>query len=95
MPLLSARPSSLGSGFTRRGLLLGSGAAGLAAVASRPGHTQAVSAPTPDHTIQIAPLEIAPGKIIKTTAHNGTVPGPALRLQEGRAVAINVRNDSG
>ena len=50
-----------------------------------------------DHTIRIAPvsLEIAPGKVIKTTAYNGSAPGPALRLREGRPVRINVINDSG
>lgn len=50
-----------------------------------------------DHTIRIAPIshEIAPGKVIKTTAYNGVVPGPALRLKEGKPVRINVVNDSG
>jgi FtsP/CotA-like multicopper oxidase with cupredoxin domain len=50
-----------------------------------------------DQTIRIAPLslEIAPGRIIKTTGYNGTVPGPVLRLKEGRPVNINVINDSG
>jgi FtsP/CotA-like multicopper oxidase with cupredoxin domain len=58
-------------------------------------------APTPrqhvDHTIRIAPVshELAPGKIVKTTAYNGSVPGPALRLPEGKPVTINVVNDSG
>jgi FtsP/CotA-like multicopper oxidase with cupredoxin domain len=58
-------------------------------------------APTPrqhvDHTIRIAPVshELAPGKIVKTTAYNGAVPGPALRLPEGKPVTINVVNDSG
>src|SRR4051812_33954254 len=43
-----------------------------------------------DHTIRIAPVshEIAPGKVIKTTAYNGSVPGPTLRLQEGKPVRI-------
>lgn len=87
---------TFGSGpgvFGRRGVLLGIGAAGLAAVTRR---VQA-AAPAPDHTIRIAPvsLEIAPGKVIKTTAYNGTVPGPALRLREGRRVAINVINEAG
>jgi FtsP/CotA-like multicopper oxidase with cupredoxin domain len=52
---------------------------------------------TADYKIRIAPisLEIAPGKIIKTTAYNGTVPGPALRVKEGQAVRIEVTNDSG
>ena len=47
--------------------------------------------PQPDYTIRIASLalEIAPGKVIRTTAYNAQVPGPLLRLQEGRPVAIN------
>src|SRR5450631_1705949 len=50
-----------------------------------------------DHTIRIAPLshEIAPGKVIRTTAYNGSIPGPALRLLEGKPVKINLINDSG
>lgn len=57
--------------------------------------------PTPrqraDHTIHIAPVshELAPGRIVKTTAYNGSVPGPTLRLQEGKPVAISVVNESG
>jgi FtsP/CotA-like multicopper oxidase with cupredoxin domain len=83
--------------FSRRGLLLGAGAAGLAAVGSGPGRAQSASPPPADHTIRIAPLslEIAPGRVIRTTAYNGTVPGPALRLPEGKSVAIDVINDSG
>jgi hypothetical protein len=40
------------------------------------------------HTIRIAPvsLEIAPGKIIKTTGYNGAVPDSALRLKERQPV---------
>ena len=50
-----------------------------------------------DYTLRIAPvsLELAPGKTIKTTAYNGKVPGPVLRLREGRPVTINVINDAG
>ena len=38
-----------------------------------------------DHTLRIAPvtLELAPGKTIRTTGYNGTVPGPVLRLPKG------------
>jgi len=81
--------------FTRRGLLLGAGTAGATVFASRYGRAQATPR-SADHTIRIAAvsLEIAPGKVIKTTAYNGKVPGPALRLQEGKSVAINVINDS-
>jgi FtsP/CotA-like multicopper oxidase with cupredoxin domain len=77
---------------------MGAGAAGAATVISRSGRAQvAQPSPAADHTIRIAPvsLEIAPGKVIKTTAYNGTVPGPALRLRDGTPVAINVINDSG
>jgi FtsP/CotA-like multicopper oxidase with cupredoxin domain len=50
-----------------------------------------------DYTLRIEPvsLELAPGKTIKTTGYNGTVPGPVLRLREGRPVSINVINDAG
>ena len=49
-----------------------------------------------DYTLRIAPmsLELAPGKTITTTGYNGKVPGPLLRLREGRPVAINVINDA-
>jgi FtsP/CotA-like multicopper oxidase with cupredoxin domain len=82
--------------FTRRDLLVGAASAGMAAVAGRAGHAQTAAQPV-DHTIRIAPisLEIAPNKIIKTTAYNNTVPGPALRLREGAPVTIKVVNDSG
>ena len=47
-----------------------------------------------DYTLQIAPLhlEIAPGKTIKTTAVNGTAPGPLIRVREGTPVTIDVVN---
>jgi FtsP/CotA-like multicopper oxidase with cupredoxin domain len=49
-----------------------------------------------DYTLQIAPirLEIAPGKTVKTTAVNGAVPGPMIRVREGSAVTIDVVNHS-
>jgi DoxX/Multicopper oxidase len=50
---------------------------------------------SPDYSLRIAPLrlELAPGKVIDTFAYNGTVPGPVLRLREGRQVNIDIRND--
>jgi len=50
-----------------------------------------------DHAIRIGPIsvELAPGKIVKTTGYNGTVPGPVLRLREGKPIVINVINDAG
>jgi FtsP/CotA-like multicopper oxidase with cupredoxin domain len=47
-------------------------------------------------TLRIAPvsLEIGPGKIIKTVGYNGSVPGPILRFQEGKAVTVDVFNET-
>ena len=39
-------------------------------------------------------VELAPGKIIRTVAYNGTVPGPLLRMPEGRSIAIDVINET-
>jgi len=39
-------------------------------------------------------VELAPGKIIRTVAYNGTVPGPLLRMPEGRSIAIDVVNET-
>ncbi len=50
-----------------------------------------------DFTLHIAPasFEIAPRKIVKTIAYNGSVPGPLLRMKEGQTVTIEVFNDTG
>jgi FtsP/CotA-like multicopper oxidase with cupredoxin domain len=58
--------------------------------ASRPSLQAQAREPSIDHTIRIGPisLELAPGKIVKTTGFNGTVPGPVLRLREGKPVAL-------
>lgn len=84
--------------FTRRKLAAGAGVAALALFVDHRGlHARTPDVSSADHTIRIAPisLEIAPGKVIRTTAYNGSVPGPLLRLREGKPVAINVINDSG
>ena len=49
-----------------------------------------------DYTIRIAPLrlEIAPGKIVKTTAFNGRVPGELIRVREGQQVTLDVINET-
>jgi FtsP/CotA-like multicopper oxidase with cupredoxin domain len=44
--------------------------------------------------IEPATLEIAPGVMIKTIAYNGQVPGPVLRLKQGKPVTIDVTNAS-
>jgi FtsP/CotA-like multicopper oxidase with cupredoxin domain len=89
-----SRPIST-SFIDRRGFLIGAGSAGMAlGAAMGRAYTQITTAP--DHSLRIAPLrlELAPGKVIDTFAYNGTVPGPALRLREGRQVNIDIRNDT-
>ncbi|MGJ4940452.1 multicopper oxidase family protein [Bradyrhizobium sp. HKCCYLS1011] len=86
--------------LSRRTLLRGAkaGTASLLAARTVPlVRAQTTQNEAADYKISIAPtsIEIAPGKVIKTTAYNGTVPGPALRLKEGRAVRIDVSNESG
>jgi FtsP/CotA-like multicopper oxidase with cupredoxin domain len=86
--------------LSRRALLRGAqgGAFSLLAARTMPlAHAQTATNEAADYKIRIAPtsLEIAPGKVIRTTAYNGTVPGPALRLKEGKPVRIEVTNDSG
>jgi FtsP/CotA-like multicopper oxidase with cupredoxin domain len=48
----------------------------------------------PGHRLDIAPvtLDVAPGHRIRTVGYGGQVPGPLLRLKEGRAVTIEVAN---
>ena len=91
-PLVPQGASAL---MPRRQFLIGAGAAGMTfGTAIGTAYTQIASAA--DHTLRIAPLrlELAPGKVIDTFAYNGTVPGPLLRLREGREVAIDIRNDT-
>jgi FtsP/CotA-like multicopper oxidase with cupredoxin domain len=69
---------------------------GMAVASARlPGAGQQVTAA--DYTLEIAPyaLQVSQHKTIKTTAYNQQVPGPLLRLQEGRPATIDVINKSG
>src|ERR1700733_5487337 len=91
-PLVPPTSTSL---LDRRAFLIGSGVAGMACGAAiDAAYTQIVTAP--DYSLRIAPLrlELAPGRVIETFGYNGTVPGPVLRLREGRQVSIDVRNDT-
>jgi FtsP/CotA-like multicopper oxidase with cupredoxin domain len=66
---------------------------GLGAVsASLPLLAQDVSAP--DHRLDIAEttIDLSARHRLKTTTYNGQIPGPLLRLTEGRAVTIEVAN---
>jgi FtsP/CotA-like multicopper oxidase with cupredoxin domain len=80
------------------GVVLGSGLA-AAVLAPRELRAAGFSAPPlskADYTLKIenCNLEIAPGVVVKTTAYNGQVPGPMLRLHEGAPVTIDVMNTS-
>jgi len=92
LPCGTCAPRSL---LHRREFLIGAGAAGMA-VGAGLGRAYSQAASEPDHTLRIAPLrlELAPGKTIDTFAYNGTVPGPLLRLREGREVNIDITNDT-
>jgi FtsP/CotA-like multicopper oxidase with cupredoxin domain len=44
--------------------------------------------------IKVAPVEIAPKRIISTTTYNGQFPGPLLRFKEGKPVTVDIHNDT-
>jgi FtsP/CotA-like multicopper oxidase with cupredoxin domain len=52
--------------------------------------------PTPDYRLNISQilLELSPRHKLKTTAYSDQVPGPLLRLKEGRPVTIEVTNQT-
>ena len=54
------------------------------------------TAPKADYTVHIADtrIELAPGVEVSTTAYNGQVPGPLIRLTEGRPVTVDIVNDT-
>ncbi len=81
--------------MNRRDVLIGAGSI----LATRLAPLRAFAAPATskaDHTLDIRPckIELAPNVTIETTAYNGQVPGPVLRLREGVPVSIDVTNSS-
>jgi len=60
------------------------------------GSASRLSAQAADLTLRTAPveLEIAPRRTIKTIGYNGSVPGPVLRLREGKSVTVDVHNET-
>jgi len=70
----------------RRGFLKSLAAAALPLRAADP----------PDFTLRITPAEVAAGshRVIKTTGYNGAVPGPVLRMTEGKPVTVDLYNDT-
>jgi FtsP/CotA-like multicopper oxidase with cupredoxin domain len=92
LPNHHADPLSL---LDRRSFVVGAGAVGMA-LGTGIGAAYTQIAAEPDYKLRIAPmqLELAPGKVIETFAYNSMVPGPVLRLREGRQVSIDIRNDT-
>ena len=75
--------SALGAAVRLRGqMAVGAGAPSEAAKA--------------DITLRIAPVtvELAPDRILSTIGYNGTSPGPILRMREGKAVTVDVINET-
>jgi FtsP/CotA-like multicopper oxidase with cupredoxin domain len=52
--------------------------------------------PAPDFTLEIAPylFEASPKHRFQTVAYNGQVPGPLLRMRQGREITVDVHNKS-
>jgi FtsP/CotA-like multicopper oxidase with cupredoxin domain len=75
--------------------VLGAGAAG-AALGAGLGTVLAQTRGAADFTLRIAraKIELAPRKVVDTFAYNGVVPGPLLRVREGRPVTIDVTNET-
>jgi FtsP/CotA-like multicopper oxidase with cupredoxin domain len=49
-----------------------------------------------DFTLRIAPVsvELAPGHTVRTIAYNGSIPGPVLRMKEGKRISVDLFNDT-
>jgi FtsP/CotA-like multicopper oxidase with cupredoxin domain len=80
----------------RRNFLLAAGGVALNAISDVSGPMLLSAASKAEFTVRIAPisLELAAGKTIQTIAYNGTVPGPVLRMKEGKPIRVDVFNDT-
>jgi FtsP/CotA-like multicopper oxidase with cupredoxin domain len=49
-----------------------------------------------DYTLRIAPVtvELSPDHILSTTGYNDSSPGPVLRMRAGKAISVDVINDT-
>jgi FtsP/CotA-like multicopper oxidase with cupredoxin domain len=69
--------------------------AGLGIAAPRLGLAQ-TSSSTPDFTVRISEMNADLGfrHVVKTLAYNGQIPGPLLRMTEGKRVTVDVVNET-
>jgi FtsP/CotA-like multicopper oxidase with cupredoxin domain len=81
---------------SRRKFLRSAGLVGAAVIVSPRYLFPAESQPAANYTIRIkaAPIEIAPNQILSTLTYNGQFPGPLILFQEGRAVTVDIFNDT-
>src|SRR6201996_6398798 len=70
-------------------------------LAQAPGMPMSAAAPAQDtgradYTLRIAPVtvELSPDHILSTTGYNDMSPGPLLRMREGKAISVDVINDT-
>src|ERR1700744_3626971 len=82
--------------IARREALSILGAAAISGAASPTGALAAQDSRKADIVLQIGPVsvELAPKRMVKTVGYNGSAPGPLLRVQEGREIVVDVRNQS-
>jgi FtsP/CotA-like multicopper oxidase with cupredoxin domain len=78
------------------GAAAGSGVAAFAGLGASLLSPERLEAKSADYTLHIGPVsfELASGQTIKTSGYNGTVPGPLLRMKEGKPVTVDVFNDT-
>jgi FtsP/CotA-like multicopper oxidase with cupredoxin domain len=78
----------------RRNFLALLGTTACAEWARRMGLETAPEYSRADVTIHISPveLEVARGKLVKTTGYNGSAPGPVLRVRENQSITVDVLN---
>lgn len=69
---------------------------GVAAQTGAKSSDTSAQLPPADVTLRIGPVlvELAPDHIISTVGYNGSVPAPVIRLREGRAVTLDLINDT-
>jgi FtsP/CotA-like multicopper oxidase with cupredoxin domain len=82
---------------TRRNFFHSAAGAGLllSGCGSRPGPAEEITGPA-DVTLRIGRVlaDIAKDHTISTVGYNGSVPGPLIRLKEGKAVIVDLFNDT-